>query len=278
MKIIQSFAQFKEGSVYSKNKAVYLNFYSFLLSYLTLNKYYGHVTMICNKDAYDNFIKFIPYDEIIFMENKNSFDYWSVYKIDALRLIGEDVIHVDSDVFIFDDLFRPFIDGNFDVIVQSIDNNNCITTEYVKHNVEFLNDSGIIDAKIYDKGFASCGVLGIKNKVHADYFDAVDKTYVAMKNNQIKYIEKKWYPMILEESTLYLTILNNKYSVHGILPSEIINQIGVETTGDVSKYTHVWFTTKLDAHNIDLMKRKIRNEFPYYRSLIDKFEMERIDK
>jgi hypothetical protein len=274
MKIIQSFAQYKEGSPYKKNSNLNLNFYSFLLSYLTLNKYYGHVTMICNEEAYKNFIKYIPYDEIIFMENKYDFDFWSAYKIDALRLIKDDVIHVDTDVFIFDDHFSPFIFDNYDIIVQDITNNNGTGIDYVKYNAEFLNNSEIVNASMYDSGFASGGVLGLKNKVKDSYYEAVDKTYYAMKNNEIKNIEKRWYPMILEELTLYLVILNNKYSVYSILSSETIKEFGTQATGNVSKYAHIWFANKFNAHNIDLMKRKIRNEFPYYRQLIDKFETE----
>ena len=45
MKIIQSYAQFEEGSprAYGDKEKNLLGFYSFLLSYLTLNKYYGKI-------------------------------------------------------------------------------------------------------------------------------------------------------------------------------------------------------------------------------------------
>jgi len=278
MKIIQSFAQFKEGSPYAKNKNISLNFYSFLLSYLTLNKYYGHVTMICNKDAYDNFIKYIPYDEIIFFENKNCFDFWSAYKIAALKLIDDDVIHVDSDVFIFGDLFRPFIDNNYDIIVQSVSKNNDTTIDYVKNNSEFLKFSGIIDGSAYDGGFLSCGVLGIKKRVKKNYYDAIEKTYSEMKHMQVKGVDKIWYSMILEESTLYLVTVNNNYKVYGIIPPEIINQVDTPVMDNVDKYTHMWFASKFNERNIELIKRKIRTEFPYYRNIVDKFEIENIYK
>ena len=65
MKIIQTFAIFDEVSPYLTNKRnfeyVYLNFYSFILSYITIKKIYGPITMICNQEAYDAFIKYIPY-------------------------------------------------------------------------------------------------------------------------------------------------------------------------------------------------------------------------
>jgi len=279
MKIIQSFAKFEEGSPYDKkNKNAHLNFYSFLLSYLTLNKYYGHVTMICNQEAYDGFIKYIPYDEIIFLENKYDFIFWSAYKLDAIRLIDDDIIHVDTDVFIFDDLFRPFIDGDYDIIVQDIIKwHDGTLKEYVNKNADFLRDSQIINANKYDNGFVSCGVLGLKNRVKNRYYDAVDKTYHAMKDGLIRDTTDKWYAMILEELTLYFVLSNNRYKTYNILSPELIKEIGTQYVGDLSKYTHMWFSSKFEERNVELIKRKIRIEFPYYRSLIDKYDMEMVN-
>jgi len=276
MKIIQSFAKFEKGSPYDKkNKNAHLNFYSFLLSYLTLNKYYGHVTMICNQEAYDSFIKYIPYDEIIFLENKYDFVYWSAYKLDAIRSMSGDIIHVDTDVFIFDDLFRPFIDGNYDIIIQDIIKWHDGTLKvYVNQNADYLRNSGIIDANQYDNGFASCGVLGLKNHVKSRYFDIVDKTYHGMKNGFINGIDDKWFAMILEELNLYFTFYNSGYKVHSVLSPELIKEIGSQYVGNMSKYTHMWFSSKFDERNVELIKRKIRTEFPHYRKLIDKYDME----
>lgn len=125
MKIIQSFAQFDEGSPYMmgrKRNRFYapLNFYTFLLSYITLKKFYGSVTMFCNKEAYKNLTKHIPYDEIYIKENESPFELWNMYKINCLKEVGDDLIHVDSDVMIFEDFFRPFIDDDIDVLVQHI--------------------------------------------------------------------------------------------------------------------------------------------------------------
>ena len=65
MRIIQSHAEFEEGSPhYGAEKKASLNFYSFILSYLTLKKYYGHVTMYCNERAEKLLIKYIPYDSV----------------------------------------------------------------------------------------------------------------------------------------------------------------------------------------------------------------------
>ena len=115
MKIIQTFSLYDEGSPYldaldiNKYK-VYLNFYSFLLSCISIQKYYGTVIMFCNQKAYDGFIKYIPYGEIKIIENKNSFKFWNMNKFDAMATMDEKFIHTDSDVFIFKDCFSGFTD------------------------------------------------------------------------------------------------------------------------------------------------------------------------
>jgi len=281
MKIVQSFAQFDEGSIYSKNKNTYLNFYSFLLSYLTLNKYCGQVTMVCNEEAYNSFIKYIPYDEIIFMENKNDIDFWSIYKIDAMKLFSDDLIHVDSDVFIFDDLFREFIDGSYDILVQDIlpHYQNPVDINFVHDNKEFLIDNNIFsNPDSYDGRFTSCGTFGIKNNVKSIYYTAFDKIYEATKKGELKNIDKSRLPtIILEELLLYLVAVNNKFKIFEILPHDIIvanGYSGNNVAANMKKYTHMWFDSRFKSNNIDLMKNKIKKEFSQNYYLVDKFEKE----
>src|SRR5579859_4047302 len=112
MNIVQSFSLFESGNPYTKEsdpKKKCLNFYTFLLSYLTLKKYYGQVTMYTNQAAYDLFMKYIPYDNVVMKENERSFSEWNYYKVDVIREQTNDFIHVDSDVFIFSNLLDPFI-------------------------------------------------------------------------------------------------------------------------------------------------------------------------
>jgi len=278
MRIIQSFAEFEEGGLYNKdNKKGYLNFYSFLLSYLTLNRYYGHVTMICNESAYNSFIRYIPYDEIIFLENKNDVKFWNIYKIDALKSIKEDVIHVDSDVFIFGEIFHEFIfTNNWDVMVQDIiplEYHSHFTNGFVGKNENFLHNNGIISRGLYDGRFTSCGTLGLTARSKEKYFEAVDKLYPAMKSKELV----AGNSLILEELTLYLVSLMNKFRVLQVLSRDSMTNLGPQQAGNQNKYTHMWFSSKFDKRNVELIKRKIRIEFPHYRKLIDKYEMELVE-
>jgi len=181
MKIIQSFAQFNEGSHYLKNRYdenyILLSFYSFLLSYLTLKKYYGSVTMYCNQKAYDNIIKYIPYNNIVIIENESSFEFWSYYKIQIMKQMSENFIHVDSDVFIFDDLFRPFINSSKnDVIIQNlIPEDRNYASHFVNDNKDFLNKNNILNYEKYNGRCFSCGVLGITKNIQKDYIEICEK-------------------------------------------------------------------------------------------------------
>jgi len=280
MKIIQSFAQFEEGSPYFQHTEhenyEYLLFYSFLLSYITLKKYYGHVTMFCNQFAYDTFIKYIPYDEVILKENKYDMKLWSVYKLDCIRAVGDDFIHVDPDVFIFDDLFRPFIDGDFDVIIQDIltaDDNFKIVKRFANENLEFLADSKIF-TKQYDGRCMSGGVLGLKKGIPQDYYFAgIDILYKGMLDVGIKHIDGA--AMVIEELLLYLIATENDFKVYDVLPHDLILKHGVEEVGNMMNYVHAWKGSKYQKKTIDHIKRKILYEFPEYQDLVLKYESDK---
>jgi len=274
MKIIQSFAEFDEGTVYltnDKRSMTYLSFYSFLLSYLTLKKYYGSVTMFCNQKAYDSFIKYIPYDEIKIFENNNSFEFWSYYKVDTIKRMKEKFIHVDSDVFLFDDLFSPFMDSRkYDVIVQDIIPARInAATHFVNDNKEFLLENNIIDHNNYDGRCFSCGTIGMTPKVITEYVNICDLLKSAYQKNILKNVNP--LGMILEELSFYLLTLNKKLRLYEVLPHDEILEHGIEKTGDIRKYTHLWFNNKYRPQIIQAIKLKVKKEFPEYGELIDKY-------
>jgi FkbM family methyltransferase len=264
IKIIQSFAQYNEDNHYVGNELngteKYLNFYTFLLSFLTLKKYYGSVTMYCNRLAYDTFIKYIPYDNVIIIENKNTIDWWSAYKLDIISIIDEPFIHVDSDVFIFDDIFRPFINNkDYDIIVQ-----NSFDIEIIDKEKWIFEICPI--QKIKNKSFL-CGVIG---------FNDINKKEKYIKNTKKvkKLIENNLiigdYGFILEEYTLYLTTVNDDLKYFEVLPYDDIKDI--YSSGEKNNYTHMWFASKYVKTNIDLIKNKIKKDFSEYYEIVEKYD------
>lgn len=288
MKIIQSFSQFDDGYYYTKNilngSEIYLLFYTFLFSFLTLKKYYGAVTMYCNKKAYDTFIKYIPYDEIIIKENKYTSKYWSAYKLDIISEQIEPFIHVDPDVFIFDDLFKEYINNQdkYDLIIQFVDTNNFNVT-YNKDNMYIYNDVCNIEKynpilknnQLIGNNF-SAGVVGMNMKVKDAYIQDTTKVYNKMKNSNLKKMMVGW---MLEELTLYFTATRNDfkwYSLFGEIEKSIssskFNVIGSIKKWRNYNYTHLWWDKKFIKENIIFIKNKIKRDFKGQYYLIEEYE------
>lgn len=266
MEIIQSFALFDEGTFYAsdtlKGQEKYLHFYTFLFSYLNLKKYYNFVTMYCNKSAYDTFIKFIPYDKIVLKENKYISKFWSAYKLDVISEVKTPFIHVDSDVFIFDDLFKPFIDQKYDLMVQYKFDFNC----------EKWNYNDICSIKNFDNMSFTCGVLGISN---VDIINKYLKNTTNVYNNILSGLidgNNAELGFLLEEFTLYLTALQYNLNWYEILPYDEIKKTSLNETCLNHKYTHMWFQSKYQEKNINIIKNKILTMYPEYYYLVENYE------
>jgi len=276
MKIIQSFALFEEGSPYLKNKRnsdySFLNFYTFLFSYLLLQRMYGSVTMFCNQQAIDSIIKYIPYDKIIIRENDNPFLMWSKYKIDIMRTIDDDIIHVDSDVLLFEDRFKPFIDDDYDIMVQDIlPRKENLIKRFGFENKEFLAETLIL-TKPYDGRCMSCGAVGLKRTMQDYYFAGVDVLYEAMLKHGLENVDMP--SMLLEEQLLYYIAVENDFKTYEILSSELVAKHGVVDGGDKIGYLHLWRTLKFKRDVLDNIRKKIFFDFPDYYRLISDYERE----
>lgn len=278
MKIIQTYSSFDEGSPYLNNvndkERMLLQFYTFLLSYATLKKYYKRVSMFCNERAYKTLIKYIPYDEIILIENKNSFKFWSYYKVDIIKLIEEDFVHVDCDVFLFDDLFSKFISNNeYDIIVQDVlSPQHNISRTYVDDFSDYLNQHNIFNVNMYDGKCFSCGTIGMRIKFKDSYVqmcDLIKKGFEYHPDREVKYMG-----MICEELALYLYAQKHGLKFYDILPYEDTLQYGTCETGNKMKYTHMWFHTKFEVEYAKLIRNKLLTSFPEYKAYINLYEEE----
>ena len=275
MKIIQSFALYDNGSPYDENSDVHLNYYSFLLSYLTLNRYYEHVIMICNQKAHDTFIKYIPYEETKIVKSSYGFELWGTYKVDAMKAVRGGCIHVDPDVFIFGDVFGEFIKKKeYDVIIQNYNPPSGwvvdLVVDYIKKNAKFLADNDIITMDEYDNRYAFGGVSGHRAAAKKLYLETVAKLEGGIKRGEIA-IEN---PMILEEVSIHLTALKHKLKVYEILPFDLVKKHGQERVGSMKNYTHMVGKSKFVLEYVELIKRKIIKEFPEYKKQIQQYEEE----
>jgi hypothetical protein len=287
VKIIQSFAYYDEGNSYLVRNNIsndinltYKNYYTFLLSCLTIKKFAGPIIMFCNQEAYDLFIKYIPYDEIVIIKNNNNFKFWSLFKLDSMRLFNEDIIHVDPDVMIFNRLFDRFLfDNKIDVLVQHKHTPNMnFMLDFVKKNEQYLVENNILDNNKYDDCSHCTGVFGLRKKNRDVYFEATDIMKELFLSNKINVDCKYHEPIIVEELTSYL--IANKYdlNVNEILPYDLIIKDNECIVGDVVGYTHLWLGTRFRCEIIELVKNKIKKLFPNQYYYVEKFENDVLKK
>lgn len=273
MKIIQSYSKFEEGSPYiinEQNKSI-LKFYSFLLSYITLKQHCGKVTMYCNNDAYESLIKYIPYDDVVIMENTNSFQYWNLYKLDVMRKIDGKFLHIDSDIFIFNEDFMNQFKGKWDVVVQNI------SSSYLNPVEDFtINHRNYIQNKLKlniiegDNKSTCCGVFGYSDRFKEHYYRCVDTLYNDLINGNITNIISP--NIVVEELMVYLVASALKYKIIEILPHDLIEKYGINEVGNIKKYTHLWLSSKYEKENVILIKNKIKGDYPQYYKYIDIYE------
>lgn len=227
--------------------------------------------MFCNKKAYDSMLRYIPYPTFEFMENDNKFLMWSKYKLDVMKIIDDDFIHTDPDVALFEKVLDPFIDGKCDVLVQDIlpfkDNS---LKSFVFDNIDFLADTLIL-TKPFDGGAMSCGTVGVNKYAQEYYFAGIDILYEAMLEFGTKKIN---YPTgVLEEQLLYLLSVENDFSVHEIVPYELMRDDVIKVGYDYG-YLHFWGELKFKRMFIEIMRRRIFFDYPNYFEIILKYESE----
>ena len=286
MKIIQSFAWLDEGSYYLRynndkdamNKT-FLNFYSMLLSVLTLQKYYGEVTMYCNQKAHDSFIKYLPYHEIKIVENKNNLNFWNYYKVDVIRKQRAKFIHVDPDVMIFDDLFSEFINSRkYDMIVQDVIPDYLNPIKWEMDTIrEYLKKYDIINPELCDGKAFSNGVIGMNVKAKDEFIKMADALKHGFETGKLK-VHEHLISMISEELASYLVARKNDYKFMEILPYDNVLKNGSRQTANERKFTHMWGNSKFNPQYVEIMKLKTIKEFPLYADLIEQYELEVMDE
>jgi hypothetical protein len=282
MKIIQSFSLVRDKYL-PIEKYKYL--YSMLLSYVSLKKHYGEVTMICDRNAYDMFLKYIPYDNVIFYDNPDADNLmcWSLYKVHVMKIMKEPFIHVDCDLFIHDDIFKEYIDGDYTSITQNyitkIEDFYGYYDRFIENDLQTFYDENIV-SQDFKMGSISSGISGFKNIDSLDmYFEITDKIKKLYYDNKIfknyRY-DNYYFTIICEEFGYYIYLQNTKQTNHyalltnGHVPQDFNNEYN---------FTHILGEQKFTDFTITKIKNIIYNTYPEhieYLEKIDKFIKEKI--
>lgn len=228
--------------------------------------------MFCDKAAYDSLIKYIPYDNIEIVENQNDFLMWSKYKLDIMKKIGDDFIHVDQDVAVFNDFFKSFIEGKCDVLIQDVISREMnYTKPFVNNNLDYFKNTRIL-TKPYDGQGFSCGSVGLRKNVQEYYFAGIDILHKDMLNFGLENIE--FAAMILEETLLYLITIENDFNYDYILEQKDVDRLGILRAGDKMGYAHFWGASKFRQKYLLQIRNKIIHDYLDFNEYLLKFEGE----
>jgi hypothetical protein len=282
MKIVQAFSILNTNSIPQfhgeKINIKYLNlYYSFLYSYVTLKKHYGAVTMYSDKKTYLNFIKYIPYDHVVFFENKylEYKELWSIYKIEALKQVKEPFIFVDPDVYIYDYVFDKFISSDNDILVQAITEKDKNYLNFFNLNKPFFETNNIplpFDNLCWD------GVFGVKNidifKKYVKIFDVflngyLNNKFICDDNSNISFTE------FCEVIPILSTTLKHNLSLETIYSQNEYDLYELLKFNNKYKFCHLVGETKYRNNVIDLIKKEIYENYNEYYKYITIFEKEK---
>jgi len=280
MNIYHSYIYFKNvNTVITQTNQHHLNFYSYLLSYILLKQLYGSVSMVCNKNALDLFVKYIPYDNIIMVnppQVNNHDKFWSLLKINSYKNMKAPFIHVDGDVLIFKNLFNKFINGNYDILTQSIEpiniNDTSQYTDSYNYTRDILRSNGFELLNLLYCAL-NCGVFGVKSEIiKNEYIDTVNRAGNIL--NKSEYVNQlhSYFPAFLEQYLLMDYIERKKLRRTEIFDEHSLVQKGLEQLANENGYAHLWCDTKYNKKWIELIKVNIKTKFPEYFKHITNFE------
>lgn len=274
------------GSKFIKNvdnKFIVNNYNSYLLSALLVKSYGYEIDLYCDEKSYELY-KNIPYNNIHVVDYSSDnikSDFWVWCKIKTQSMINEPYIHIDGDVFLFNDILKGKLDDdNYSVVVQSLEDNNTIGEEthtslygYGYKLIKGLKTTKKHRLKRYNLNAYNCGVVGFNDlELRDKYVELATEVLIDMSENIDEYEKDKYNGLFLiaEQSTLYHTLTNNNVTPFEIIPRHIMNQYVNNWDFYCVKigYCHMWGYSKY-RNDVKLkIKNKIKKLFPENSKLI----------
>jgi hypothetical protein len=190
-------------------------FYSYLYSFALLNGYYDNIYMICDKTAYDLFIRFIPYKGVTIVDDAEVLNgNYLKTKYNIINTLSTPLICVDGNVFLFDHIIKDFLESKKDIIIQNYENNANRQDSIFKLK-QFKKFTNILN--VNPKEIVNTNILGFKNETDKnklinlinEYYNIIDTLKFPIKNKLAydfqKYIEGKFVKHILTKNGFTIT-------------------------------------------------------------------------
>lgn len=266
MNVIQSYSLISNNP-HNDNKlsTIYSNLYTFLLSYLTIKKNVGPVTMYCDELAYELLVQYIPYDKVIIKENpyKDVPRAWSMYKLEVIEVVKCPYLHFDCDVFIYNKMLNEYInDDSYNMLVQQIDYGEDCYDYVIKtynENKQFFIDNNIMTKDI-KLGFTSGCFNSIKTEDTKKHYLNICKKLIDLQTKES--LHYYGYASIIEEFAYYILTYNTKYY-------SILDNIG---DSFYTNHMHLHGKMKFKMEHINWIKQYIIGVFPEHAYLIGVYE------
>ncbi|MFW6243059.1 MAG: DUF6734 family protein [bacterium] len=260
------------------------NFYSYLFSALLVKKHGHTIELYCDENAYDLY-SLIPYDNIHVIDLDNDgvdSKFWIYGKIKTHLLLNEPYIHIDGDVFLFNDVLKNFND-KYDLVVQSIENDKVLNkyfNVYYESSTPFVNMKNLnIDWFKYDLTAFNCGVIGFNDIDFKNKYAKQTKDLLVKLSSGVDFVDNrnKYAGMFLlaEQSLLYyLTKEYNKKYLE-VLPYDEMkkrNFVNWTNIADEIGYCHMLGYSKYKEKVINAIITNINRDFPEYSNTLKKFK------
>lgn len=255
------------------------NFNHYLLSALLVKKHGYEIDLYCDINSYKLY-RSIPYNNIHIVDyNDDNINpkFWVWSKIKTQSMINEPFIHIDGDVFLFNDVLKGKLDkDNYLAVVQSLESIDTFDKEhfYYTYNYDYIKNLKITnkyDLNKYNLSGYNCGVVGFNDlNLRDKYVELVKEMLIEITKNVDSYnFEKKYSQLLIlvEQAMLHYILTENNVTPFEIIPRNLHVRDWNSYSNGIG-YCHMWTYSKYRDDIKQKIKNKIRTLFPNYSELI----------
>lgn len=252
---------------------------SWALSYLQLKKIYTHVELYANSEAARLLIDCLklPYYKVHITHDKINLAHeslWAMPKILTYSLQQEPFIHIDGDVFIFDNFPEALIKGN--LIAQNFEE---ATNYYLQAQKELMDHFSYFPACVkhdFDSGFpikaVNAGILGGNNLDFIKEYTRLAFEYINRNISHFSNINVDRFNIFFEQHLFYSLAHEKGIGIEVLFPftmkdNQYVHLGDIHEVPCIRSYLHLLGQYKRDEFTCRLMAAKLRQLYPdfYYR-------------
>jgi hypothetical protein len=249
---------------------------SWALSSLQLQKIYQRVELYANSNAADILIDTLelPYNKVnithdnLYLPNEN---LWALPKMFTYSLQKEPFLHLDGDVFLFDQFPNSLLKN--ELIVQNIEEATNYYTSTQKEliaNFNYFPDCVKADfsSSIPIKG-VNAGILGGNNIAFIKEYTRAAFEYINRNVERLSLIIVDRFNIFFEQHLFYSLAKERNIPI-GVLINDVINDNEYKYIGDIHEvpccrsYLHLLGHLKKDEYTCTQMAAKLRDLYPEY--------------